>query len=146
METLTVQRTYKAPVSRAFDVFTNLDKAAERIKAIKQIEMLTGTTFAVGTRWKELRRCGWSDAWMEFVVTELAPEKSFTITSEAGGTLWTSQFKFAPTPDGTAVTVTMTWQPNGIMMHLFNGMIRRQITRGMKQDFEDVRQVIEEGA
>lgn len=144
METLTVRQTYKAPVSRAFEVFTDLQKAAERIKAIKQIELISGTSVAPNARWKELRRCGWRDAWMEFSVTEFTPEKSYTIISETGGTLWTTQFEFAPVAGGTEVAVTMQWQPKWLMMRLFNGMIRRKITEGMKQDFEDVRQAIEE--
>ena len=145
METLTVRRTYKAPLGRAFGVFIDLSKAPERIKAIKQIQLISGTELGMGARWKELRRCGWRDAWMEFSVTEFTPEKSYTITSETGGTLWTTRFEFTPVADGTEVIVTMEWQPKWLMMRLFNGMIRRKITEGMQQDFEDVRHAIEEG-
>lgn len=144
METLTIHQTYKAPVGRTFAIFTDLHKAAERIKSLKKIELISGTAFAVGTRWKELRQCGWRDAWMEFVVTEFSPGKSFTITSDVGRVLWTTQFEFVSASGGTEVSVTMQWEPRWFMMRLFNGMIRRKIAAGMKQDCEDVRQTIEE--
>ncbi len=144
METLTLHQTYKAPIGRTFEIFTDLHKAAEHIKSLKKIELISGAAFAVGTRWKELRQCGWRDAWMEFVVTEFSSEKSFAITSEVGRVLWTTQFEFVPASGGTEVSVTMKWQPRWFMMRLFNGMIRRKIAAGISQDFEDVRQTIEE--
>ena len=142
MQTLTVQVNYRAPVGRVFDVCTDFSKA-RHISAIKKLEVLVGNTFAVGTRWKELRKAGWSDAWMEFVVVECTPPTGFTITTEAGGTLWTTEFEFPAATGGATVTATIQWEPHGLALRLFNGMIRHRMEHGMKQDLEDLRACIE---
>ncbi len=107
MEILKAHQRYKARIAGTFEVFTDLRKAGERMKSIKQIELISGTAFAVGTRWKELRRCAWRDAWMEFVVMEFSSGKSFTMNSEIVHVLWARQFEFMSVSGGTEVSVTM---------------------------------------
>ena len=144
METLTHGKSFRAPVGRVFAMFTGVAQAPTWMQAIKEIEVLRGTGSAVGDRWRELRRVGGREQWMEFVVTEWTLDKSWAIESEAGGTLWTTHFTFAESLGVTEIAASMQWQPKGIVLRLFNGMIRRRITEGMEMDCEDLRKALEE--
>ena len=47
--------TKKAPVERVFELFTDIEHAAERVSGIKEIEVLSPGSFNLGYRWNETR-------------------------------------------------------------------------------------------
>lgn len=48
--------TINAPIEKVFDVFTDLEKAPERVKGIAKLEILEGPLrIQVGTKWRETR-------------------------------------------------------------------------------------------
>lgn len=55
MPSLIVSTQVSAPLKKVFGIFTEVDKAAERIPAISKLEMLSDGPFGDGTRWRETR-------------------------------------------------------------------------------------------
>ena len=55
MADITVSTHVYAPLERVFEVYTQIDKAAERIPGITDLEVLSEGPFGEGTRWRETR-------------------------------------------------------------------------------------------
>jgi hypothetical protein len=56
MPRVTVSDQIAAPVEKVFAVFTDVERAAERVSGIKEVRMLTPGRFSLGTRWLETRQ------------------------------------------------------------------------------------------
>ncbi|MEV0687187.1 SRPBCC family protein [Nocardia sp. NPDC050378] len=106
MKTITVRREIEAPVQRVWDVLTDLDNAPANLTGIVQVERVAGDTYAVGTRWRETRKVFGKEATEEMTVAEVEPLQRTVILAESGGMRYRSEFTLAPTPTGTALTMT----------------------------------------
>ena len=104
MASITVSTHVAAPVERVFEVFTELDKAAERIPDIVGLEILSEGPFGLGTRWRETRVMFKKEATEEMWVTAFDPPKSYSVEAESHGMRYSTLFSFAPDGDGTAVS------------------------------------------
>jgi len=105
MTTVTVASTVAAPVERVFDVFTDLEQAAERVSNIQEIEVLTTGGFELGTRWLETRTVlGKLDS-AEMEVTAYERNHSYTITHHKAGSRIDTMFTFEPLELGTGTRV-----------------------------------------
>ena len=56
MAKVKVSTEVKAPVERVFELFTDIEHAAERVSAIEKIEVLSTGPFNLGYRWNETRQ------------------------------------------------------------------------------------------
>src|SRR5438093_1707467 len=56
LTTVSVSSRIDAPTRRVFDMFTDVEHAAEHVSGISRIEMLTPGPFRLGTRWRESRQ------------------------------------------------------------------------------------------
>lgn len=92
-----------APADRVFDVFTELETAADRISGIERIEILTPGPVGEGTRWKETRKFGKREATEEMEIVRFEPKRSYTVGSESCGAHFEWTFRFEPAGEGTTV-------------------------------------------
>lgn len=130
-----------APPARTFEVFTDVPRAAERVSAIRKVEMLTPSPVGVGTRWKETRLMFGREATETMWVSAYEPPRRAVMESDSCGARMTATFTFEPTATGTKVRLRMatkavTWlawfcAPLGV---LFAGAARKM----MKKDFDDL--------
>jgi carbon monoxide dehydrogenase subunit G len=141
----------------AFEVFSDLERAAQRIPAIKMIEILRpgiGPAGPVGkgTRWRETRVMFGKEATEEMEITAFDPPRGYTAEAHSHGMHYITGFEFRPVAAGeTEVQVRFECRPEtfsakvmGVVMGpLMKGMIRKCF----KADMEALKAVIEaEGA
>ena len=149
MTTLTVSTHVSAPLERVFEVYTEIDKAAERIPDIVALEVLSEGPFRVGTRWRETRVIFKKEATEEMWVTSLDPPKSYTVDAESNGMRYSTLFSFAPDGDGTKAT----WSFSGtaltlgakIVAPILNVLMKGTMKKCMRRDLEALRDVCESG-
>ncbi len=149
MATLTVSTHVSAPIDRVFKVYTEIEKAAERIPDITAIEMLSKGPFGEGTRWRETRVMWKKEATEEMWVAGFNPPNSYTVEAESHGMKYSTLMSFTPEGDGTKVT----WDFNGtaltkgakIMAPIFNVLMKGTMKKCMVSDLEALRDVCQNG-
>lgn len=119
MAKVTVSTDVKAPVEKVFEMFTDIEHAAERVSAIKKIEVVSPGAFGLGYRWTETREVmgRLDDAEME--ITAFERNRSYTVTHHKGAVLGSgvridTTFTFEPVSAGTRVSVEFELRPEGL--------------------------------
>jgi hypothetical protein len=103
--TVSVSSWINAPLKQVFDVFTDVEHAADYVSGIASIEMLTVGPVGPGTRWRESRRLlGRVDA-ADMEITAFERYRTYTIAHQKGGVPVETVFSFEPASGGTLVTI-----------------------------------------
>lgn len=150
MTSLSASTRVAAPRERVFDVYTNLENAAEHIPDITSIEMLSEGLFGVGTRWRETRVMFKKEATEEMEVTACDPPNGYTVEADSHGMHYTTHFSFVPDGDGTKVTWHFAGTPQTLgtklLSPLFSALMKRTMQKCMQRDLDALREVCESGA
>jgi carbon monoxide dehydrogenase subunit G len=133
MSSLIMSTQVSAPIERTFEVFTELEKAVERIPGITELELLSEGPFGEGTRWRETRLMFKKEAVEEMWVTGFDPPNSYTVEANSHGMLYQTLFEFLPEGDKTTVRWTFNGTPqtlgtkimSPILGLLFNGVMKK---------------------
>jgi carbon monoxide dehydrogenase subunit G len=147
MASIVVSTHVSAPLEKVFEVYTELEKAEERIPGITKLELLSEGPFGNGTRWRETRVMMKKEATEEMWVTGFDPPRSYTVEAQSHGMLYQTLFTFEPEGDGTKVTWTFGSTPQTLGAKLtapifglfFTGMMKKC----MLEDLEALRDVCE---
>jgi carbon monoxide dehydrogenase subunit G len=146
MTTVTVSSQIAAPVERVFQLFTGVERGAERVSGIKKIEMLTPGHFRLGTRWRETRDIlGASDS-AEMEVTSFERNRTYTITHHKAGVRIDTTFWFEPSGEGTKVSVEFELDTEGLppgLLTLLNRAIAGKVRDVLGQDLADLKTSLE---
>lgn len=134
-------------MSRVFDVFTDLGSASRNLSGIKQLEIIEGSErMEVGTRWRETRAMMGKDSTETMWVTELTPNKSYSVDAESHGTKYHSMFTFEEIGGATEVTWTFEGKPQtssakliSVLGFLFVGSLKKM----MAQDLQELKAICE---
>ena len=149
MAAITVSTHVSAPAARVFEVYTDLDKAVDRIPDITALEVLSKGAFGEGTRWRETRVMFKKEATEEMWVTGFDRPKSYTVDAESHGMRYSTLFKFTPDGDGTQVSWTFSGTAltlgTKLMAPIFNVLMKGTMTKCMRRDLEALRDVCESG-
>ena len=149
MSTLIVSTHVSTALEQTFQVFTEIDKLADRVPSITALEVLSEGPFGDGTRWRETRVMFKKEATEEMWVTGFDPPRSYTVVAESHGMRYSTLFTFEPDGDGTKVT----WAFSGtalsfgakIMAPVFNVLMSGVMKKCMLGDLEAVRDACESG-
>ena len=149
MANITVSTHVSKPIDQVFKIYTEIEKAAERIPDITALEKLTEGPFGEGTRWRETRLMFKKEATEEMWVTGFAPPNRYTVEAESHGMRYSTLFDFTAEGDGTKVT----WAFSGkaltfgakIMAPIFNVLMKGTMVKCMRRDLEALRDVCERG-
>ena len=119
MAKVKVSTEVQAPVERVFELFTNIEHAADHVSGIKNIEIMSTGPFNLGYRWTETREVmgRLDDATME--ISSFEPNRTYTVTHYKGGVLGSgvridAVFTFEPVPAGTKVSIEFELHPQGL--------------------------------
>lgn len=107
MSGFTLTKKINASVDAVFDVFTDFEKARERVSGITKMEMLTEPPVGAGTRFRETRIMFKKEHAEEMEITSFDPGKHYTVRCESCGCVYESEFKFRPDGSSTEVEVEM---------------------------------------
>lgn len=146
MAKIVVSRHYDAPLSRVFEVYSDIDNCAGRIPAILKIEPLTDLPFGVGYRWRETRVMFKKEATEEMEVVAFEPNRRYLVEAFNCGCRYETEFNFREEEGGTTVERSFSATPLTFMAKvmspvgfLFKGMIRKCF----KDDMDALAGVIE---
>jgi carbon monoxide dehydrogenase subunit G len=136
-----------APPNKVFDVFSAIDRAADRVSGIKRIERLTPSPVGVGTRFKETRVMFGKEATEEMTFTAFDPGRGYTLGAESSGCRYIINFRFEPDGTGTRVTASFTAQPLSTMAKvmgvLMGWMMKRMLTKCLRKDMDELKAAAE---
>ncbi|MEN0112152.1 MAG: SRPBCC family protein [Planctomycetota bacterium] len=142
-----------ASPDRVFAVATDLAGAADRVRGIDELEVLTEGPFGLGTRWRETRTMMGAQATETMTVTALEPGRSYTTVAESHGCRYTSDLSVAPEGDGARATFAIRGEPTSLrsrvvlaLMTPLNGLLARQVRKAFEEDLADLRAAAEREA
>ncbi|MCZ6834637.1 MAG: SRPBCC family protein [Planctomycetota bacterium] len=146
MARIVVSKHYEAPLSRVFEVFSDIENCADRIPGILKIEKLSDGPMGVGFKWRETRIMFKKEATEEMEITIFEPERRYVSIAHNCGCLYESEYRFEESDRGTMVERSFSATPLTFMAklfsplgYLFNGMMRKCL----EKDMEALRQVID---
>lgn len=141
-----ISKRIEAPLARVFAVFTELERATERIAGITRIEVLTPGPFRVGTRWRETRVMFGKDATETLEVSALTSDESYTVRALSCGAEYVSEFRFEPDGLATLVEVELRCRPVKWWCYLLwplGRLMQGTLKKCIDQDLGDMKQAIE---
>ena len=147
MSTIIATTLVAAPIEHVFGVYTDLEKAAERIPDITALELLTEGPVGEGTRWRETRVMFKKEAVEEMWISSFDPPRRYTVEANSHGMKYETLFEFEPEDGGTRVTWTFDGTPltfgTKIMAPIFGLMLNGTMKKCMQRDLEALRAVCE---
>ena len=147
MPQLKINMTVEGSPEQVFRVFSDFEHAAEAVTGITKIELLTDGPVDVGTRFRESRVMFKKEATEEMHVTVFDPNKSYTITCDSCGCIYTSTFQFSPAGTATDVEVLIEGKAISlfakIMSPLTSLMFGPMMRKCVVKDMEDLKGLIE---
>lgn len=147
MARFSMTKRIEAPVETVFEVATDLPRAAQHIRGIERIELLTDLPIGVGTRWRETRRVMGRQDTQTMEITAFDPPKSYTIGCDSMGSHFETTFRFAEQPGGTDVTLDVSCEARSLgammMAPLGNLMMGTVMRKCMADDLDDLKTVAE---
>jgi len=147
MANFTITERVEAPIETVFDVATDLPHAAEHIRGIEKIELLSPGPIGVGTRWRETRRMMGREATEILEIKEINRPRGYTVGCESCGCYFQTKFNFASRPNGTDVTLDVSTDAITLMAKLMapigNLLMGKAMRRLMEDDLDDLKRVAE---
>lgn len=146
MTTVTVASRIAAPVEHVFEVFTDIDHAAENVSGIRKVEMLSSGGFRLGTRWRETREVMGRQMSEEMEVTAFERNRTYTITNDVHGTRVDAVFSFEPSDGGTRVSVEFMLEPQSFPSRLLSPLgwaLTGRVRDALSHDLADLKHAAE---
>lgn len=150
MAHFSITRRIAAPVERVFDVATDLSHAAEHIRGIEKIELLTEGPVRAGTRWHETRKMMGQVSTETLEVIAFDRPHSYVVGCGSCGAYFETTFRFQPDGDCTLLTLDVRTEARSLMAKLMspigNLMFGKIMRKCMSDDLDDVAKVAESRA
>ena len=146
MKSVTVTRHIDAPIERVFELFTDLEHAADRIAGLDLVEMLSEGQFGVGTRWRETRKMFGKEATEVMEITACEPPNMYVADAASHGSQYRSIWKFSQAGDGTDVAMEFQATPVSLMAKLMMPLaelMMKSVVKLLEADLDDLAQVAE---
>ena len=136
----------KASPEEVFALATDFGRAAEVIRAIEKVEMLTGGPVGVGTRFLETRTVLGHATTQEMEVTAFEPSHLYALGCESHGAHYLTEVRLAPNPTGTDVELRFEAQPLTFMAKAMAETLRPildSVAGVLENDLDDLRAALE---
>ena len=141
-------RRIDAPVDEVFAVFADFEHAAERIRGIESLELLTDGPVGAGSRFRETRVMYGKEATEEMEITAFESDRSYTVECTSHGAHYRSVYTFEPEHDGTNVTLVFEATPLSLFAKLMTplaGIMVKATRKFSEEDIDDLQKHIEGG-
>ena len=148
MAAVTLERDVVAPVGRVWDVFTDLDRAPERLSGVTRVEDLSGQPFGEGTTWRETRELFGRSYTEQLTVSACRAPEHYVVEAQSSGAHYRTEFVFTPrAADTTRVRVTFTAEPTGIVARIVHRLIGAvlitSVTKALRRDLDQLAAIAE---
>ena len=149
MAQVTVSKQIDAPVEQVFEMFTDIEHAADRVSGIKKIDVMSTGPFHLGFRWCETRELLGRQDDAEMEITSFDHNRTYTVTHHKGGMRIDSVFAFEPSATGTKVSITFELNSQGLPPGLLSPLewaIGGKIRNVLSDDLDDLKRSVEHAA
>lgn len=146
MHEVVVSTRVNAPPDRVFGVFTDFANAAENVRGIKRLDLLTPGPLGKGSRFRQTREIMGREDTEEMEVTDFRPGESYSVTGESHGARFVGTFKVRPDGGDSKVEMRFTITPVSVFAKLMSFMgpaVIESFKKAMQQDLEDLKKVAE---
>jgi uncharacterized protein YndB with AHSA1/START domain len=148
MATVRVSKDIAAPVESVFEMFTDIDHAADKVRGIEEVSVLSASpVFSLGTRWRETRKVLGTLDTAEMEVTAFERNRAYTITHHKAGVRIDATFTFDPVPSGTRVSVEFAMSNQGLPPGLLSPLewaISSKVRDVLESDLSDLKGSLEQ--
>ena len=141
---MTVSRDIAASADSVWTTITDVDAFADVLSGVERIERLDdGAAFGVGVRWRETRVVLGRESTEELEVTDVEPQRSYTVRAESAGTSYVSVLRVeALGQHHCRLTMSFTAAASGLLGRVLGATLGRlflRTTREMlRQDLADI--------
>jgi hypothetical protein len=153
MKSFSMTKRIDATVEAVFDVGSDLEHAAGRIRGIVKIELLTPGPVGVGTRWRETRRMMGREHTETLEMTAFDRPRSYTVGCDFCGAYMETTFQFTPAggspsnASATDVTLDIRYEARSLLAKLWSflttSMFDKMIRECMQNDLDDLARAAE---
>lgn len=141
MQRYEFERVIDAPVRECYDLFSDFEKVQEFSSEVVAMEKTNDKGFEPGLTFTCTRKMMGKEHTETLEVAEVDPGKSYTMTCDSCGGIWTSRYFFEPAGDGTRVRMEMWSKPyslfakimSPVMGVFFSGMVKKSINKEMDE-------------
>lgn len=148
MKQIVVKEAIDAPPERVFEILTDLEHAAGRVKAIKKLDVLTPGKVGKGTRFRETRVMFGQEATEEMEITAFDPPRGYTTEARSHGCHYVSVLTVRAGDAGSVVEMTFGATPTSLMTKLMMPLMwfmSNACRKAMRQDLADLKAFAERG-
>ena len=143
MKEIEVSRVLPAPLEQAFEACGDFTTVAEKISAIKSLEVIGGGPVQEGTRFRETRTMFGRDSTEEMEIRDWAPPKGYTVICDSHGTHYRTLYTFEPVDENkTKVTMRFGAEPRTLMAKLMSFFMGKKmfdmVGKCIGDDLEDI--------
>lgn len=143
MTSISVSVAIAAPQDTVWKCITDIERAHERIPAIRRIEILSPQRHGLGLRWRETRIMFGKEATEVMEITQWRPPHEYVTSAQSHGSDYRCTLSVAPTAAGsmlsfhfTATPLTLTAKVMGTLMA---PLLRGAITKALQGDLNAIK-------
>lgn len=133
---------------RVFEVFSDIEKAAERIDGIAKVEILSTVRHGMGLRWRETRVMFGKEATEEMEFIGFDEPAEYVVEAESHGTHYLSTYSFEELgPGQTKVTWTFEGTPKSFFAKLMSPLawaFKGTVAKMLRKDVLELKRFIED--
>ncbi len=149
MAQFSTEKYIEAPREVVFDTALDLRSAAENIRGIQKMEVLTEGPIRLGTRFRETRILFKKEATEVMEITTLERPTRYALSAESHGSKYLTTYDFAQEGSGTRVVLTFAAEPQTLLakaMGLVFSFMIKACMKAVDQDLDDLKAVAERSA
>lgn len=143
MSQIIIHKTIKAPVELVFRTISDIRNFSKAVPDIVDVEFISGSTYGVGTRFRETRMMYGKEATEELKVTELVENDRIRIVADSHGIVWDSLFTVKEVGGETELTLVMAMTPHKLMARIMTLFMKGSMEKALSKDMDAVKSYCE---
>lgn len=146
MAQFSIGKHVEATREEVFTVASDFHHAAENIRGIEQLEVLTDGPIGVGTRFRETRKMFGKESSEVMEITAFDPPESYVVEAESCGAHYRAEYRFTSDIAGTHMRVTFDTQAVSWLAKLLTPLsmlMMGPMKKVIDADLEDVKAAAE---
>lgn len=145
---VSAQVDIKAPKESVWNAVTDIEHAADRIRAIEKVEVLARPQDGlVGWKWRETRTMFGKTATEVMWITAATAPDAYETRAESHGSIYRSRIALEEHGGGTRLTMEFAGEPVSlgarIMWRLTGFMFKGSMRKALQQDLRDIKESVE---